>query len=76
MPKQYYTENPDDPADQLMSPTYKPGDYGRQYSLDDEYDLDEAEQPMGWLEWLFCCGCFGRGRFEDGDEQAGRTFPE
>lgn len=76
MPKQYYTENPDDPADRLMSPTYKSGDYGRQDSLDDGYDLDEMEQPMGWLEWLFCCGCFGRGRFEDGDEQAGRTFPE
>lgn len=75
--QQYYMDNLDDPADHLVSPGYKPGEYARQYNLDDEDDLDEADRPIGWLEWIFCCGCFGSGvRLDDSEEQAGRTFPE
>lgn len=77
MPKQYYEEPADDLGAHLVSPTYKPGDYARQYSLDEEDEDIESERTVGWLEWVFCCGCFGSGvRLDDHDEQAGRTFPE
>lgn len=77
MPKQYYGENTDDLADHLMSPSYKPGNYARQYNLEDDDDIEDSDRQIGWLEWIFCCGCFGSGvKLDDGDEQAGRTFPE
>lgn len=75
MPKQYYEESADALAARLVSPSYKTSEYDRQYSLDDELDDLESDRPIGWLEWFFCCGCFGSGVRLD-DEQAGRTFPE
>ena len=50
---------------------------GRQESHEDASFLGRRRR-MGWLEYIFCCGCFGAGVSleDDDDAQAGRTFPE
>jgi hypothetical protein len=48
----------------------------REDSAEDASFLERARK-IGWLEYFFCCGCFGAGiSLEDDDAQAGRTFPE
>jgi hypothetical protein len=76
--KQYFDEISEYPSARLVPSISKPSKYSQRHVIEEQYDdLEAEEEEMGWLEWLFCCGCFGSGtRLDDRDEQAGRTFPE
>lgn len=84
-PKLYYTTS-ESTGNLVLTPRESrdfDGPFGDQYESRKRRDSDEdasfldRARSIGWLEYFFCCGCFGAGvSLEDDDVQAGRTFPE
>lgn len=76
----YFPHLEDESMHRLVSARHGARDYQTRIHPEAEYSEEDDEynphRPVGWLEWILCCGCCNSAvRLED-DEQAGRTFPE
>ena len=73
--RQYYSD-PDHVTMRLVHSLRASGDYPEQGQLHGDYEEHDEGGTVGWLAWIFCCGCVRDAARSDDDEQAGRTFPE